>query len=198
MSPVGVLALQGGVSEHCAMTGSLGLDTIQIRTHEQLEGISALLLPGGESTTLISLMDRWGLTTPVRELGQAGLPILGTCAGAVLLSSEVSEVEHACTQESLRLASVRSVRNRFGRQTRSFIRYLNIKGLDAPFPGLFIRAPLLEPLSDKVEILAELSEGPVLLRQGNLWLSSFHPELTTDTSLHRLFFESIGILPGRI
>ena len=145
---------------------------------------------------MISLMDRWGLTDPVMVMGRAGLPMMGTCAGAVLLSSEVTEIEHPCTQESLKLADVRAVRNRFGRQNRSFQRELEIEGLDLPFPGVFIRAPLLEPLSDKIEMLCELPEGAVMVRQDRIWLTSFHPELTADGSLHRLFFERSGLLEG--
>jgi len=177
-----------------AVTASLGFDPVAVRVPCQLEDLSALILPGGESTTLISLMDRWGLTGPVRELGRSGLPMLGTCAGAVLLSSEVTEIEHTCLQDSLGLADVRSIRNRFGRQARSFTRNLGIKGMEASFPGVFIRAPLLEPLSDQVEVLSELKEGPVLLRQGDIWLSSFHPELTCDSRLHRLFFQATGLI----
>jgi pyridoxal 5'-phosphate synthase pdxT subunit len=194
MQPVGVLALQGGVSEHEHMLREVGVSTLRVRSREQLDGICALVLPGGESTTLIALLDRWGLTAPLVELGAAGLPILGTCAGAVLLSTMVSEAEHPVDQRSLGLADVRATRNRFGRQARSFMVNLLVKGLDTPFPGVFIRAPLLEPLSDRVEILCTVAEGAVLLRQGNLWLSSFHPELTRDTRLHRLFLQGSGLL----
>lgn len=197
MSQVGVLALQGGVAEHMSVTASLGLDPVAVRIPGQLKGLSALILPGGESTTLISLMDRWGLTGPVRELGRTGLPMLGTCAGAVLLSTEVTEIDHPCHQKSLELADVRSIRNRFGRQARSFTKDLGIRGMEDPFPGVFIRAPLLEPLSDQVEVLSELTEGPVLLRQGDIWLSSFHPELACDARLHRLFFEAAGLIGSR-
>jgi pyridoxal 5'-phosphate synthase pdxT subunit len=194
MRPVGVLALQGGVSEHEQMLREVGVSILRVRSREQLDGICALVLPGGESTTLIALLDRWGLTAPLVELAGVGLPILGTCAGAILLSRIVMEAEHPVDQRSLGLADVRAVRNRFGRQTKSFVADLMIKGLDTPFPGVFIRAPLLEPLSDRVEILCSVAEGAVLLRQGNLWLSSFHPELTRDTRLHRLFLHGSGLL----
>jgi pyridoxal 5'-phosphate synthase pdxT subunit len=194
MKPVGVLALQGGVSEHENMLRQVGASTVRVRSPEQLSGVSALVLPGGESTTLISLLDRWGLTAPLVELGGKGLPMLGTCAGAILLSSMVSEAEHTVDQRSLGLADVRVVRNSFGRQVRSFVADLSIKGLSSPFPGVFVRAPLLEPLSDRVEVLCSIAEGAVLLRQGCIWLSSFHPELTPDTRLHRLFLQSSGLL----
>ncbi len=196
MTLVGVLALQGGVTEHISILTGLGCDVREIRIPSELKSISALFLPGGESTTLISLMNRWGVTAPLREMGKKGLPIFGTCAGAVLLSREISEKEHKVNQESLQLADVQAVRNYFGRQTSSFIESLDVTGLNDPFTGIFIRAPLLMPLSDEVEILSRVEDGPVLLRQGNLWLSSFHPELTSDSRIHRLFLENYGILEG--
>jgi len=195
MRPVGVLALQGGVSEHESMLSAAGVPVLGVRRPEQLFLVDAMVLPGGESTTIIALMDRWGLTAPLRDLGMKGLPILGTCAGAILLASDVSEAEHAVDQRCLGLADVRAVRNRFGRQTRSFVADLAVEGLDAPFPGVFIRAPLLEPLSPSVDVLCTVPEGAVLLRQGNVWLSSFHPELTRDSRLHRLFLRESGLLP---
>jgi len=193
---VGVLALQGGVAEHVSILMKLGCDVKEIRTPGELESISALILPGGESTTLISLMNRWELTYPLRAMGKAGLPIFGTCAGAVLLSKEIDEKEHEISQNSLQLADVRAVRNFFGRQTSSFVESIDVTGLADPFEGVFIRAPLLLPLSDEVTVLSRVQDGPVLLRQKNLWLSSFHPELTPDSRIHRLFLESHGILKG--
>ena len=193
---VGVLALQGGVAEHITILRKLGCETREIRTPDELESISALVLPGGESTTLISLMNRWEVSRPIIEMGKKGFPIFGTCAGAVLLSSEISEKEHTVSQEGLHLADVKAVRNFFGRQANSFIESINVTGLDEPFKGIFIRAPLLLPLSDEVEILSRIEDGPILLKQGNVWLSSFHPELTSDSRIHRLFLESCGILEG--
>ncbi|MCK5117770.1 MAG: pyridoxal 5'-phosphate synthase glutaminase subunit PdxT [Candidatus Aegiribacteria sp.] len=196
MSAVGVLALQGGVAEHISILEQLGCDVKEIRTPDELESISALILPGGESTTLISLLNRWELTSPLRSMGEDGFPIFGTCAGAVLLSKEIDEKEHEVSQNSLGLADVKAVRNYFGRQTCSFLKSIKVTGLAEPFPGVFIRAPLLLPLSDTVEVLSSVEDGPVFLRQDNLWLSSFHPELTTDCRIHRLFLESQGILKG--
>ncbi len=196
MPSVGVLALQGGVAEHISILIELGCEVKEIRTPDELESISALILPGGESTTLISLMNRWELIGPLRAMGEDGFPIFGTCAGAVLLSKEIEEKEHEVSQNSLRLADVRAVRNYFGRQTSSFVETINVVGLSELFEGVFIRAPLLLPLSDEVEVLSQVQDGPVLLRQRNLWLSSFHPELTPDSRIHRLFLESHGILKG--
>ena len=196
MQSVGVLALQGGVAEHLTILRKLNFKVIEIRTPDVLDSISALFLPGGESTTLLFLMNRWGLTCPLKEMGEAGFPIFGTCAGAVLLSKEIDEKEHEITQNSLGLADVKAVRNYFGRQTCSFLESIDVTGLSEPFTGVFIRAPLLLPLADDVEVLSSVEDGPVLLRQSNLWLSSFHPELTPDSRIHRLFLESQGILKG--
>jgi len=194
LSPVGVLALQGGVAEHVRILRSLGCTVREVRTPEELSHVSAVFLPGGESTTLISLMNRWSVTPALRDLCRRGLPVFGTCAGAILLAKEVLEKEHDISQESLALADVRAVRNYFGRQRSSFVQSLDIKGLSSPFKGIFIRAPLLNPLSEKVRVLSSVEDGPVLLRQDNLWLSSFHPELTADGRVHRLFLEEHGLM----
>jgi len=193
---VGVLALQGGVAEHVSILRKLNCEVREIRTPGELKSISAVFIPGGESTTLILLMNRWKLTGPLIEMARSGFPIFGTCAGAILLSKEISEKEHYVEQESLHLADVRAVRNFFGRQTSSFVEFIEVAGLRKSFKGVFIRAPLLLPLSDNVDILSRVEDGPVLLRQKNLWLSSFHPELTEDSRIHRLFLESHGILKG--
>ncbi len=145
---------------------------------------------------MMFLISRWGLSEPLRSMSASGFPLLGTCAGAVLLSSKVSEREHDIEQMSLGLADVEAVRNRFGRQARSFLEDLTVTGLDAPYPGIFIRAPLLLSLSDRVTILSEVDEGPVMVRQDNLWLVSFHPELTGDDRIHRLFLRESGIAPS--
>ena len=186
---VGVLALQGGVSEHVDMLNAVGCKTIKIRRPEHLNNINALVIPGGESTALIKLLLRWELVAPIRDLSGSGLPIWGTCAGSILLSHEVSEKEHIINQPSLDLAPVRAERNSFGRQLASFQEDLIIKGLEEPFPGVFIRAPLLYPLSNTSEILCSVKEGAVFLRCDNIWLSSFHPELTDDTRIHRMFIK---------
>jgi len=190
MGPVGVLALQGGVREHIEMLRRIGAEVREVRLPGDLEGLSGLILPGGESTALIRLLGIWGMIGPLRDLAGSGMPVWGTCAGAILLSAEVAERDHEVDQPSLGLARVRAVRNAFGRQVHSFQQDLDISGLDGPFPGVFIRAPLLEPLSPRVEVLCRVDEGPVLLRDGRIWLSSFHPELTADDRLHRMFLES--------
>jgi 5'-phosphate synthase pdxT subunit len=191
-----VLALQGGVAEHVSVLKTLGCRVREVRIPADLGAISAIFLPGGESTTLISLMNRWKLTSVLREMGMDGFPIFGTCAGAILLSREILEKEHDISQQSLGIADVKAVRNYFGRQRSSFVQELDVRGLSTPFRGVFIRAPLLEPLSPSVEVLSRVDDGAVLLRQENLWLSSFHPELTSDSRIHRLFLENTGVLTG--
>jgi len=183
----GVLALQGGVAEHAAMLSGIGAEVVMVRMPGDLAGLSCLILPGGESTALISLLERWGLIDPIRKLASLGMPMWGTCAGAILLSSEVFEIEHRIDQTCLGAARVRAVRNAFGRQVHSFQQDLVVSGLEDTYPGVFIRAPLLQPLSPAVGILASVGEGPVFLEDGNIWLSSFHPELTCDDRIHRLF-----------
>ncbi len=190
---IGVLALQGGVSEHIDMLKAVGCETVEIRSPEDLNGIEGLVMPGGESTALIKLLLRWNLVSPIRTLAGTGLPIWGTCAGSILLSSEISEREHIVDQPSLKLAPVRAERNSFGRQVASFQEDLIIKGLEEPFPGIFIRAPLLHPLSNTAEILSSVSEGAVFVRCDNIWLSSFHPELTDDTRVHDMFIRKAVI-----
>lgn len=190
---IGVLALQGGVSEHVTMLERTGCRVAMIRLPEQLDGVQALLVPGGESTALIKLIKRWKLVDPIRRAAAGGLPVWGTCAGSILVSSEITEKEHTVNQDSLALAPVRAVRNSFGRQVASFQGDLRIKGLADPFPGVFIRAPLLVPLDQSVEVLCSVEEGAVFLRCGNVWLSSFHPELTDDDRVHRLFLRESGI-----
>ncbi len=190
---IGVLALQGGVSEHVDMLKAVGCDTVEVRRPEDLNGIAGLVMPGGESTALIKLLVRWNLVAPIRTLAGTGIPIWGTCAGSILLSSEISEREHRVDQPSLELAPVRADRNSFGRQVASFQEDLIIKGLEEPFPGVFIRAPLLFPLSNSSEILSSVSEGVVFVKCGNIWLSSFHPELTDDTRVHAMFIRDAVI-----
>lgn len=193
MAVIGVAALQGGVSEHGAALASLGHRAVFIREPGVLSGLDAVILPGGESTALVLLMKRWGLFSPLREAILKGLPVLGTCAGAVLLARDVTEREHRVNQDSLAVADVRAERNSFGRQVASFREDLFISGLDGPFPGIFIRAPLLHPLGPGPAVLSSVKEGAVLIRQGNVWLSSFHPELTGDARVHRMFLKESGI-----
>jgi len=188
---IGVLALQGGVVEHMGMLRSVGARPVTVRRSDDLAGVDGLVLPGGESTALIKLIHRWKLADAIASLAESGIFLWGTCAGAVLLSTRISESEHRVDQPSLGLAPVHAIRNRFGRQVESFQEPLEVVGLTDPFPGVFIRAPLLEPLEDSVKVMASVKEGAVFLRSGRIWLSSFHPELTSDSRLHRLFCKEV-------
>ena len=179
------------MAEHMDMLRSVGACPVAARRGDDLRGLDGLVLPGGESTTLIKLIHRWELADAIISLAEAGVPLWGTCAGAVLLSSRISESEHRVEQTSLALAPVHAIRNSFGRQVESFQEPLEVAGLENRFPGVFIRAPLLEPLDESVEVLASVREGAVFLRAGRIWLSSFHPELTNDSRLHRLFCEEV-------
>lgn len=193
MPALGVIALQGGVAEHGAMLSPLADRVFLVRDPSGLRRLDGIILPGGESTALLFLLKRWGLFQPLKELVSEGLPVFGTCAGAVLLSRVVTERDHQIQQESLQAADVKAERNSFGRQVASFTEDLSITGLDTPFPGVFIRAPLLTPLHQDAVTLGRVREGAVLIRQKNVWLSSFHPELTRDDRIHRMFLRESGL-----
>lgn len=183
---VGVLALQGAFREHVRALESLGAEPREIRRRSELEGINALVIPGGESTTIGKLMVSYHLLEPIRGLGAAGLPIYGTCAGLVMLAKSVVEGD----QPLLGLMDIEARRNAFGRQVKSFEAPLAIPALGAdPFPGIFIRAPWIESAAPEVEILASHDGHPVAARQGSLLVTAFHPELTADLRLHRYFLE---------
>jgi len=192
MVKVGVIGLQGDVSEHIEASKraleNLGIsgEVIWLRKPEQLENISAIIIPGGESTTISRLMVRTGLFDPVKKLGEEGLPIMGTCAGLIMLSKEV--IGATPEQKFLELLDVRVNRNAYGRQVDSFEAPIKLAFSDEPFPGVFIRAPrIVELLSDKVKPIAWLGERVVGVEQDNLIGLEFHPELTDDTRVHEYF-----------
>ena len=185
MSRVGVLALQGDVREHLRLLDELGAETATIKHPEQLTEVDALVIPGGESTTIGKLATRFGLIDPLREAIGEGMPVYGTCAGMILLASSVTEGD----QPLIGALDVLVRRNAFGRQNESFEAELDIEGLDEPFNAVFIRAPWIEKVGSDVEILAEIDEHPVMVRQGTLLATSFHPELTGDGRIHRMLLE---------
>jgi len=183
---VGVLALQGASREHVAALRALGCDPIEVRTPDDLVGVDALVLPGGESTTIGMLLDSSGLRGPVQERLADGMPALGTCAGMILLASEV--LDGRPDQRPLGAVDLAVRRNAFGRQVDSFEADLPVTGVDGgPFPAVFIRAPFVERVGEGVEVLAEVDGHPVLCRQGAVVVASFHPELSDDLRLHELF-----------
>ena len=185
---IGVLALQGGFDAHLRMLRDLGADVREVRVPADLDGLDGLVLPGGESTTMTLGIAREGLGDPIRELVRSGTPVLGTCAGMIMLD-----------REHLGLMDTVCARNAFGRQIRSFEADLRIPGIDGPpVRAVFIRAPWIAEHGDGVEILASVDKHPVAARQGNLLAISFHPEIAGETRLHELFLREVvpnGIRP---
>jgi 5'-phosphate synthase pdxT subunit len=174
---IGVLALQGNFREHVAMLRRLGVDAVEVRLPEQLEGLDGLVIPGGESTTFMRLMRLYGLDEALRRF--AG-PMFGTCAGMIVLD-----------REHLGLVDVAVDRNAYGRQVASFEADLALRGEDEPLRGVFIRAPRVREVGDGVETLAEHDGEAVLLRDGRFLVASFHPELTDDTRVHERFLDLV-------
>ncbi|MEA3342461.1 MAG: pyridoxal 5'-phosphate synthase glutaminase subunit PdxT [Chloroflexota bacterium] len=184
---IGVLAVQGAFIEHEKMLNTLGAETVEVRLPEHLTELNGLIIPGGESTTIGKVASEWGLMEPIRAFTQSGRPLWGTCAGMILMAQEVSD--RAPGQLLLGLMDVTVRRNAFGRQVDSFEADLDIPALgDSPFHAIFIRAPLIERVGERVETLAQLEDGTVAaVRQGNLLATAFHPELTDDDRFHRYF-----------
>lgn len=187
MPRVGVLALQGDVREHVRALGSLGVETRLVKSADHLESVDALVIPGGESTTIGRLAERFDLLEPLRDRVESGMPVFGTCAGMIFLAAGVTEG----TQPQLGCLDVVVRRNAFGRQNDSFEADLDIRGLDQPFHAVFIRAPWVEKYGSTVEVLAAVDDHPVMVRQGRIYASSFHPELTDDDRVHRMFFDLV-------
>ena len=182
---VGVLALQGAFATHQERLGALDVDARLVKRPEHLAGLDALVLPGGESTTMSMLLDTSGLRDPIAGVLSDGLPVFGTCAGMILCASEV--LDGRDDQRGFDLIDITVRRNGYGRQLDSFETDLDIVGLSAPFHAVFIRAPLVERVGDGVTVVAEHDGIPVLVRDGTCTVAAFHPELTNDTRLHELF-----------
>lgn len=183
---VGVLALQGDFREHAKALAELGADGVQVREPDDLDGIDALVIPGGESTTIGKLAEWHGLVQPLRSIVSQGVPTFGTCAGMIFLAGATAEGRD---QVQLGVLDVVVRRNAFGRQVASFEADLDVDGLDDPFRAVFIRAPWIEKVGDGVEVLASVDDHPVLVRQENVLAASFHPELTDDMRLHRMLLD---------
>lgn len=186
---IGVLGLQGDFREHVETLRMMGVETLVVKLPEDLELIDGLIIPGGESTTMGRIMVEVGLKEPLREKIEEGMPVFGTCAGMILLSKRVEGYE----QPLLEVLDVEIERNAYGRQVESFEVDIEIPELgDRPFRAIFIRAPKIKKLGEGVEVLAEYDGDPVLVRQGNILASSFHPELTQDTRVHEYFMRMVG------
>ena len=181
---IGVLALQGAFREHLDTLRAIGVEGVRVREPQDLDGISGLILPGGESTTMRHLIERWGLRQPILDLASRGTPIYGTCAGMIVLSREIAGGE----EPILPLLDVTVERNAFGRQLDSFEAELSVPILgDRPVHAVFIRAPIIERTSPDVDVLARLDDGRIVaVRERNVLATAFHPELAGETRFHRL------------
>jgi pyridoxal 5'-phosphate synthase pdxT subunit len=176
---VGVLALQGGIEAHARVLRELGAAVLEVRTPQHLDGLDALVLPGGESTTMTMGVEREGLAEPLRALAASGTPILGTCAGLIMLD-----------RAHLGIMDILAERNVFGRQVHSFEEQLELAGIDGgPLKAIFIRAPWIADSGEDVEILAAVDGHPVAARQANVLAVAFHPELSDDRRVHAAFLD---------
>jgi len=187
---IGVLALQGAFAEHIAVLRRLKVDSMPVRMPHQMVGLDGLIIPGGESTTITGLMLSYNLRGEISRRAEEGFPILGTCAGMVLLAREVTDNR----VEPVAAMAIAVRRNAFGRQRESFEADLSIPALgEEPFPGIFIRAPVIEKADGGVEIMARLDNGTmVAARQGHLLACAFHPELTDDVRFHQYFLDIVA------
>ncbi|MBH42880.1 MAG: pyridoxal 5'-phosphate synthase glutaminase subunit PdxT [Chloroflexi bacterium] len=185
MTRIGVLALQGDFAEHIKMLSSLGVDSSEIRLPSHLDSVDGLIIPGGESTTIVQLMDNFGLTEQIKDLIFSGLPVWGTCAGMIVLAADITDDR----PKPMGIIDITVSRNAYGRQVDSFEAVVDIPKLgETPFNAIFIRAPAINSIGDSVEILATLDEGQIIAAQeGNVIVTSFHPELTDDLRFHKYF-----------
>ena len=183
---IGVLALQGNVPEHLRALEEAGAQPVPVKTREALAEVDGLVIPGGESTTVCMLLERFDLMEPLRERIAAGMPVLGTCTGLILMAKQIEgsgQPRIGCMEVTVR-------RNAYGRQVDSFEADIPTPEMgEGPLRGVFIRAPKITAVEPGVEVLAETEEGPVLVRQGNLLGATFHPELTEDRRIHVMFVE---------
>ena len=187
---VGVLALQGAFKLHVQALKRLGVEAIEVRSLENFEASQALIIPGGESTTMSFLLESSGIFEALQERSNNGMPILGTCAGMILLSSKITDGRN--DQKPLKLIDIEVRRNGYGRQIDSFESDLMIKGFENFFKGVFIRAPLVESVGENVDVLAELNGQPIMCRQESTIVTSFHPELADDDRIHAEFLEMVS------
>lgn len=187
---VGVLALQGDFAEHLAALRALGADAVEVRTLGQLRSVDGLIIPGGESTVIARLLIAFGLIGPLRDLIAKGLPVWGTCAGAILLAKRVPDLD----RPPLAVMDITVERNAFGRQVDSFEAGVQVAGIEgAPMHAIFIRAPIIRRAGRGVTVLATLEDGAIVAaREGHLLATSFHPELTEDRRMHGLFLQMVA------
>ena len=189
MTRIGVLALQGDFVEHINMLSKLGVDACEIRLSSQLDSVDGLIIPGGESTTIVQLMDNFGLTEQIKRLIGNGLPVWGTCAGMIVLARDITDDR----PKPLGIIDINVSRNAYGRQVDSFEVPVDIPKLGNPyFNAIFIRAPAINSIGDNVEVLGTLSDGQIIAAQErNIIVTSFHPELTDDVRFHKYFLDIV-------
>ena len=186
---VGVLALQGAFNSHTKVLDSIGVSTQEIRTPQDLVSVDALVMPGGESTTMSQLLESYELFEPIKKLIREGLPVFGTCAGMILLANKI--IDGRDDQLSFGAIDIEVQRNAYGRQIDSFEADINVKSFVSSFHAVFIRAPRIVKADGAVEILAEFGDDIVLAKQKNVLVASFHPELSPDKRIHEMFVKEI-------
>lgn len=187
---VGVLGIQGDVREHARALDDAGATAIVVKRVAELDEVDGLILPGGESTTIGKLLDRYGLLDPIAQRARSGWPLFGTCAGIILMASEITGLHEAPHRLGVMDIAVR--RNAYGRQIESFETAITVAGDDEPLDAVFIRAPVIQRCGPEVEVLATVDDDPVLVRQGHLLGATFHPEMTDEVRVHRMFLEMIS------
>ena len=184
---IGVLAMQGAFKEHIKMLNSLGVKAIEVRYESELNEVDGLIIPGGESTVIGKLIKEMNLLQPLTSKIKSGLPVWGTCAGMIVLAKTIEDSDST----HIPVMDIEVRRNAYGKQLGSFKANLSIKGLYQDFPAVFIRAPYIKSVGPNVEVLSTINEQIVAARQGNMLVTSFHPELTNDTRMHELFIQMI-------
>ena len=193
MPVIGVLSLQGDFTEHVLMLDTLEVNSTEIRSQDSLQNIDGLIIPGGESTAIMRLLELYDLKNAIISLAKTGMPIWGTCAGMIILSKNIlhSESQNKIHKyDPLNLIDIDITRNAFGRQIDSFEFDLDVVGLTDPYHSIFIRAPQVSRTGKNVEVLSSINDStPVILKQDNILVSSFHPELTHDNRIHELFIK---------
>ncbi|GAC1660598.1 MAG: pyridoxal 5'-phosphate synthase glutaminase subunit PdxT [Candidatus Acidiferrum sp.] len=184
---IGILAVQGDFAAHGAMLDALGVESVAVRAPKDLDGCDGLILPGGESTTQLQFLQEEGLFAAIKSFAGSGKAVFGTCAGAILLATEVQNPR----QDSLQLLDVTILRNAYGRQMASDVFTGTSKPNGEPLEMVFIRAPIIQRLGDGVEVLAEYAGRPTWVQRGTILATTFHPELTTDSTVHRHFLQLV-------
>ncbi|HDP77023.1 MAG TPA: pyridoxal 5'-phosphate synthase glutaminase subunit PdxT [Mesotoga infera] len=193
---IGVLGIQGAIQEHLSTLKKAGVEPTWVKDRKELDSVAALVMPGGESTTMIKLLKRFEMWEALRNRIEDGMPVLATCAGMILLSKTI---ENVVNQDSLGVLDISVRRNGYGRQINSFEVDLQIDEIGPePFRAVFIRAPKIESIGGEVRVLTSYEESPVLIRQGNVLAASFHPELTGDLRIHRYFLKIAEAAEQRI